>query len=262
MPELPEVENRLLYLRKTALGQCVERVTVTAPNMIKLESAQAFARKLRGRCFKDAYRRGKYLIIKLDDGQLLILHFGMGGDLSFYHSPDERPEFTRIEFILKSGARLAFTCPRKICRVLLVETTEQVPALAAMGPEPLDKAFSLAYLEHLLEQTPSQQIKPLLMDQKKVAGVGNIYADEILFGAGVRPDRRAATLTEEEIKRIHRETRSVLRRAIKTGGDENFPSDFLVSRSARKAACKRCGQSIEKKTIGGRTAYYCPKCQR
>lgn len=262
MPELPEVENRLLYLRKTALGQCIERVTVTAPRMIKTPSAKAFSRNLRGRSLTDAYRRGKYLIVALDDGRLLILHFGMGGDLSFYHSPDERPEFTRIEFIMKSGARLAFTCPRKICRVLLVDNIEQVPALAAMGPEPLDKAFSLAYLEHLIEQQPSQQIKPLLMDQKKIAGVGNIYADEILFGAGVRPDRRASALTEEEIKRIHRETRSVLRRAIKTGGDENFPSDFLVSRNVRGAACKRCGHAIEKKTIGGRTAYYCPSCQQ
>jgi formamidopyrimidine-DNA glycosylase len=186
----------------------------------------------------------------------------MGGDLSFYHSPERRPPFTRVEFILKSGARLAFTCPRKICRVMLVDKPEQVPALAAMGPEPLDKAFSLAYLEHLIEQEPSRKIKPLIMDQKKIAGVGNIYADEILFKSRVRPDRRASTLDEEETKRIHRETRSVLRRAIKTGGDEEFPSDFLVSRSARGAECKRCGKPIEKKKVGGRTAYYCPQCQR
>lgn len=262
MPELPEVENRLLYLRRTALDQSIERVVVTAPGMIKLASSQAFSRSLRGRSFVDAYRRGKYLIVGLDDGRLLILHFGMGGDLKFYHSIDERPQFTRIEFIMQNGARLAFTCPRKICRVLLVDSIEQVPALTAMGPEPLDKGFSLAYLEHLIEGNGSKQIKPLLMDQKKIAGVGNIYADEILFGARVRPDRRAATLDEEEIRRIHRETRSVLRRAIKTGGDENFPSDFLVSRNARGASCRQCGQAIEKKTISGRTAYYCLKCQR
>jgi formamidopyrimidine-DNA glycosylase len=99
------------------------------------------------------------------------------------------------------------------------------------------------------------------MDQKKIAGVGNIYADEVLFAARVRPDRRAGGLTEEEIKRVHREVRRVLRLAIKTGGDENFPSDFLVSRSHRAAACKVCGGAIEKKTIAGRTAYFCPCCQ-
>jgi formamidopyrimidine-DNA glycosylase len=99
------------------------------------------------------------------------------------------------------------------------------------------------------------------MDQKKIAGVGNIYADEVLFAARVRPDRRAGSLTEEEIKRVHREVRRVLRLAIKTGGDENFPSDFLVSRSNRAAACKVCGEAIEKKTIAGRTAYFCSRCQ-
>jgi formamidopyrimidine-DNA glycosylase len=261
MPELPEVENQLIYFRRVALGQCVERVVITAPGMIKTSSARSFANNLRGRCFVDARRRGKYLIITLDDNRLLILHFGMGGDLSFYESPDDRPAFTRMEFMLAGGKRLAFTCPRKICRVLLVDDLVEVPALHEMGPEPHGKQFSFAYLERLIEESAMRQIKPLLMDQKKIAGVGNIYADEILFEAHVRPDRRAAMLSTEEIKRIHRETRRVLRRAIRTGGDEEFPSDFLVSRSGRGARCKVCGQHIEKKKIGGRTAYFCPHCQ-
>jgi formamidopyrimidine-DNA glycosylase len=113
----------------------------------------------------------------------------------------------------------------------------------------------------LIEERPRRQIKPLLMDQKMIAGVGNIYADEILFEARVRPDRLAAGLRGEEIKRIHRETRRVLRRSIRTAGDEDFPSDFLVSRDARGALCKVCGQSIEKKKIGGRTAHFCSNCQ-
>lgn len=260
MPELPEVENRLLYFRRTALGQCVQSVVVTVPGMIKTSTARSFASNLRGRCFADARRRGKYLIITLDDERLLILHFGMGGDLSYYAAAGDRPEFTRIEFILANGKRLAFTCPRKICRVMLVDSLNDVPALRRMGPEPHAKEFSLAYLERLIEQSPARQIKPLLMDQKKIAGVGNIYADEILFEAKVRPDRRASMLGEEEIKRIHRETRRVLRRAIRTGGDEGS-SDFLVSRNARGARCKACGHPIESKKIGGRTAYFCPHCQ-
>src|SRR5215210_2352745 len=192
MPELPEVENRLLYFKRTSLGECVERAVITAPGMIKSSAAQSFARRLRDRSFVDAYRRGKYLIVVLDDGRSLILHFGMGGDLKFYRATKDRPEFTRIEFILKSGARLAFTCPRKICRVMLVDKIEDVPALADMGPEPLGKPFSLAYLGRLIERMPKRQIKPLLMDQNNIAGVGNIYADEILFECGVRPDRQAA----------------------------------------------------------------------
>lgn len=262
MPELPEVENRLLYLRRTAMGETIERASVTAPGMIKSPTAKAFAHGLRGRKMVEAARRGKYLIITLDDGRLLILHFGMGGELVYYRFQAERPPFTRIEFFLASGNRLAFTCPRKICRVLLVSNITEVPALSEMGPEPLGSGFSLAYLEHVIDESGQQLIKPLLLDQKKIAGVGNIYADEILFGAAVRPDRRASSLSEDEIKLIHRETRRVLRLAIKTGGDENFPSDFLVSRSARGASCRRCGHSIERQRIGGRTAYFCSRCQR
>jgi formamidopyrimidine-DNA glycosylase len=261
MPELPEVETQLRYFRKTALGSCVERVIVTAPNIIKRPGARAFGRGLLRRCFVEAFRRGKYLIVALDDGRALILHFGMGGDLSYYRSPNERPDYTRIEFIFSNGWRLAFTCPRKICRVLLVDDVSQVPALKEMGPEPLGAAFRLAFFERLIEERPRRQIKPLLMDQKMIAGVGNIYADEILFEASVRPDRLASTLSEEEIKRIHRETRRVLRRSIRTAGEEEFPADFLVSRDARGAACGVCGQAIEKKRIGGRTSYFCSHCQ-
>ncbi len=261
MPELPEVENRLRYFHREALGERVDRVTITAPNMIRQINARAFARDLRGRRFVGASRRGKYLVVTLDDNRLLILHFGMGGDLLVYSDPRERPPFTRMEFIFESGRRMAFTCPRKICRVLLVDHLADVPALNRMGREPLDKAFTLAYLERVIEESPSRKIKPLLMDQKKIAGVGNIYADEVLFGAGVRPERRADSLSEDEIKRVHRGVRQVLRRAIKTGGDENFPSDFLVSRSSRGASCKSCGAAIEKRTIAGRTAYFCPRCQ-
>lgn len=261
MPELPEVENRLFYFRRTALGARVKRVIVTAPGMIKTSGARSFALNLAGRSFVDAYRRGKYLIVALDNARSLILHFGMGGDLVFYNAAEDKPPYTRIEFIFESDARLAFTCARKICRVMLVDSVEQVPALRQMGPEPGGKAFSLAYLERVLEESPARRIKPLLMDQKKIAGVGNIYADEILYEAKVRPDRRVRELTEEEVKRIHRETRRVLREAIKTGGDENFPSSFLVSRSAAGASCKTCNHSIERKSIGGRTAYFCPQCQ-
>jgi len=254
MPELPEVENWLRYFRRTALGSCIERVIITAPNMIKDPTARAFALRLRGRCFVEALRRGKYLIVVLDDGRKLILHFGMGGDLAYYTLPKEKPDYTRIEFILTNGRRLAFTCPRKICRVMLVDEITQVPALREMGPEPLGAAFSLAFLMRLIEERPRRLIKPLLLDQKMIAGVGNIYADEILFEAGIRPDRRAESLNEEDIKRIHRATRRVLRHSIRTGGDEEFPEDFLVSRESRGAVCRVCHQPIQKKKIGGRTA--------
>jgi formamidopyrimidine-DNA glycosylase len=261
MPELPEVETQLRYFRRTALGQCVDRVVITAPNIIRQPGPRAFARSLRGRCFIQAERRGKYLIISLDDGRALILHFGMGGDLGYYQKPKQRPEYTRLEFLLANGRRLGFICPRKICRVMLVDHPSRIPALRDMGPEPLGSSFTLAFLERLIEEHPRRQIKPLLMDQKMIAGVGNIYADEILFEARVRPDRPASSLTGDEIRLIHRETRRVLRRALGTASQPEFPADFLVSRDARGARCRVCGQPIQRKRIAGRTAHFCPRCQ-
>ena len=181
----------------------------------------------------------------------------MGGDLAYYQLARERPDYTRIEFILTNGWRMAFTCPRKICRVMLVDESTHVPALREMGPEPLGVSFSLSFLARLIEEWPRRQIKPLLLDQRMIAGVGNIYADEILFEAGVRPDRRGESLNEEDVKRIHRAIRRVLWRSIKTAAGEEFPSDFLVSREARGAVCRVCDQPIQKKKIGGRTAHFC-----
>jgi formamidopyrimidine-DNA glycosylase len=260
MPELPEVEARLVYFKREALGRVIERVIATAPNMIKSSRVTSFARALRGRRMVDATRRGKYLLINLDNSRTLILHFGMGGDLFLCNGSSELPNYTRIVFVLDRGV-LAFTCPRKICRVMLVDSIEEVPALREMGPEPLTGAWSLAHLESLIECNPRSRIKPLLMDQRRVAGVGNIYADQILFEAGVLPDRRAASLSETEIKRIHRETRRVLRRALRTATDEELPADFLLSRRQLGNGCTRCSTTIEKQTIAGRTAYYCPTCQ-
>jgi formamidopyrimidine-DNA glycosylase len=261
MPELPEVEHRLQYFKRVAIGERVLRVAVSAPNMIKSPAVRSFAAGLAGRQFVGASRRGKYLLVDLDNGRTLILHFGMGGDLHVYEKARERPAYTRLEFLLESGRRLAFTCPRKICRVMLVDRAHDVPALSGMGPEPLGRRLTLGHLQTVIENSPERLIKPLLMDQRKIAGVGNIYADEILFEAAVRPDRKASSLSDSEIKLIHQATRRILRRALKTGGDEEFPENFLVSRDARGAECRQCGQPIQSKRISGRTAYFCRRCQ-
>ena len=260
MPELPEVQAILDYFRRTALGRTIRSVTVSVPNMIKSPRAATFARSLRGRKMVDAVRRGKYLIITLDDSRILILHFGMGGELAYLRKGEEPPPYTRILFHLDKGD-LAFTCPRKICRVMLTRSLEEIPALRTMGPEPLTSSWSMLHLSAIIERSPRRQVKPLLMDQSRVAGVGNIYADQILFEAGVRPDRLSSTLSEIEIKRIHSETRRVLRKALKTANEETFPFEYLFSRKNRRLPCGRCGTEIERKTIAGRTAHFCPSCQ-
>jgi formamidopyrimidine-DNA glycosylase len=186
----------------------------------------------------------------------------MGGDLYCFKSSKERPSYTRIDIQLENGWRLAFTCPRNICRVMLVDDPMEIDALRTMGPEPLERGFSSAYLKRVLSGSPSRLIKPLLMDQSKIAGVGNIYADQILFEARVLPYRKVETLTNEEVSRIARATRKVLREAITTAGEPEFPADFLMSLREAKGRCHRCGGLIERLKIAGRTAHYCPHCQR
>jgi formamidopyrimidine-DNA glycosylase len=261
MPELPEVENRLLYLRRTALGLVVNRVEVSEARILSCCQETDFKRGLRGRRLVAAHRRGKYLIISLDNGRSLVLHFTMGGDLKYYRDPADKPPYTRLEFVLDNGFRLAFTCPRNICRVMLVDSPSKISGLRDMGPEPLGGDFTLPRLRQILLTSRSRTIKSLLLDQNSVAGIGNIYADEILFEARLRPDRAASGLTQPEMKPLYNAIRKVLGKAILTGGDEHFPRNFLISRDLRRLGCPRCEGPIEKTRINGRTTRFCPHCQ-
>src|SRR5262249_51671087 len=198
-----------------------------------------------------APRRGKYLIVDTDDGRVLVLHFGMGGDLHYYRDLEQRPRFTRIEFVLDNGYRLAFTCPRNICRVMSVRTASDVPGLRQMGPEPLCDAFTLSIFRSLIESGASRAIKALLMDQTRIAGIGNIYADQILFEAGIRPTRRTPDLDDTEVRRLYRSIRRVLKKALPTASDEALPRHYIYARDEGGLGCPNCSQPFEKIRVGG-----------
>src|SRR5262245_51790344 len=261
MPELPEVESQLDYLRQTALGRTIRKVSIFGPRIIWNSTAASFKRTLTGRRLVTASRRGKYLIVETDAGRALILHFGMGGDLQYYDGRGQKPRFTRIEFVLDNGYRLAFTCPRNICRVMSVRSASEVTGLRDMGPEPLSTAFTLNMFRKVMESGTSRAIKALLMDQKRIAGIGNIYADQILFEAGIRPIRRTSELDAAEIGRVYRSIRRVLKKALPTASDDALPGHYIYSRDFRGLGCPRCGQPFEKIRVGGRTTRYCGFCQ-
>jgi formamidopyrimidine-DNA glycosylase len=261
MPELPEVESQLNYLRGTALGQTIRKVSVSEPRIIKNSTAASFKRTLVGRRLTAASRRGKYLIVQMSGGRILVLHFGMGGDLRYYRDPKQRPRFTRIEFILDNGYRLAFTCPRNICRVFSVNSASDVPGLREMGPEPLCDGFTLNIFKKLVDCGGSRAIKAFLMDQTRMAGIGNIYADQILFEAGVRPVRKTSTLAPAEIGCIYRSIRRVLKKALPTASEESLPGHYIYSRDFSGLGCGVCGEPFEKTRVGGRTTRYCAVCQ-
>jgi formamidopyrimidine-DNA glycosylase len=262
MPELPEVESQLDYLRGTALGRAIRKVSVFEPRIIKNSSAPAFRRALTGRRLVSAYRRGKYLIVGTDRPHVLILHFGMGGDLQYYPSPEQRPRFTRIEFILDNGYRLAFTCPRNICRVMSVRSPSDVPGLREMGPEPLCKAFTISVFKTLIGAGASRAIKAFLMDQKRIAGIGNIYADQILFETRIRPMRKTSELDAGETVRLYRSIRRVLKAALPTAAEEELPNHYIYSRDFNGQGCPACRRPFEKVRVAGRTTRYCAFCQQ
>ena len=262
MPELPEVESQLNYLRATALGRTIEKVVVFEPRIIKSSGSATFRKYLAGQRLVSAARRGKYLIVDTDGGRVLVLHFGMGGDLHYYRDLEQRPRFTRIEFILDNGYRLAFTCPRNICRAMSVRTASDVPGLRQMGPEPLCEAFTLSIFRSLIASGASRAIKALLMDQTRIAGIGNIYADQILFEAGIRPIRRTADLDDTEVRRLYRSIRRVLKKALPTANEEALPGHYIYARDERGLGCPSCDQPFEKTRVGGRTTRYCGLCQR
>jgi formamidopyrimidine-DNA glycosylase len=262
MPELPEVESQLDYLRANALGRAIRKVSILEPRIIKNSSPASFRRALVGRRLVAASRRGKYLIVNTDGRRVLVLHFGMGGDLQYYTEPQQRPRFTRIEFTLDNGYRLAFTCPRNICRVMSVDSPLDIPGLREMGPEPLCKDFTSSVFKALIRTGTSRAIKAFLMDQKRIAGIGNIYADQILFEAVIRPTRKTSDLDAIETGRLYRSIRRVLKQALPIASEESLPSHYIYSRDFRGQGCPVCGRPFEKTRVGGRTTRYCAGCQR
>jgi len=273
MPELPEVETIRRGLLEKVKGKRVSRVKVEKEKSLKMVSPSEFERRLVGKIFSDIKRRGKYLIICLDSESTLVIHLKLTGRLIFSKS-GEMPKYTKIVFTFDDGSQLFFSDMRGFGEVHLVEGTnfQTIPGLAEIGPEPLESNFNAEALVHLLEKRRGK-IKPVLMDQRVIAGLGNIYSQEILFRAGIHPERDASTLSKEEIKTIYENLTTVLGEAITLKGTS---TDAYVDLNGRKGnfevrlqvygredqACSKCGSPIRKKKIAGRGTYFCPECQK
>lgn len=275
MPELPEVETTVRDLRPHVVGRSFDEVEVGVPRMVRTPSPDELKRRLKGRRIVALERRGKYMAFQLDQGAL-VMHLMMGGALMW--SPpgqdgtkgDGPARHTRLRFVLDDGSELWLVNPRTLGNVWLVDSAEQV--IGRLGPEPLSEAFTVAVLSERL-RGHSAPIKPLLLDQGVVAGIGNIYADESLFLAGIRPERPADELSDKEIARLHSAIIEVLQRGVRLRG--TFLGDFFdpfggkgenqfALNVFRKGGqpCPRCGTTIERKMFRGRGTHFCPTCQK
>ncbi len=276
MPELPEVETIVRRLRDgtsespSVRGQNIQSVQVNWDRIIAAPDVDDFREALTGKTITDARRRGKFLHFPLDEGHL-IGHLRMSGDMRMESrlGPDgsQRPPepYDRAVFTLASPFLLVFSNVRKFGRLWYTDDPQTV--LGALGPEPLDPDFSPAQLYEGL-QARTRQIKPLLMDQTFIAGLGNIYTDEALFRAQIHPLRKSDSLSPDEADRLHKAIQQVLQQGIRRFGASldwfyrggQFQNDFSAYGRAGEA-CPVCGTQIAKISVGQRGTHFCPRCQ-
>jgi formamidopyrimidine-DNA glycosylase len=266
MPELPEVETIKNELLPHVVGRKIAGVDVFWDKMVRQPPVPEFRARVTGRTITDLTRRGKYLFFHLSGGERLVMHMKMTGSLLV--DPLDT-KFTRAKFYLDNGAVLYFRDPRKF-GVMWLAADESAVA-QKLGPEPLDKGFTVETLAGILKRHKAP-VKPVLLDQSIIAGIGNMYADESLYEAKIHPERPAGSLTDEETGRLYRAIRRVLRAAIKNKGASvrNYirpdgdigraHDEFRVAHGTGKN-CPRCGAPIKRIVVRGRGTYFCPVCQ-
>jgi formamidopyrimidine-DNA glycosylase len=269
MPELPEVECIARSLKRGVFGpplpgQRIERVSTRWPRHIERPSISTFRRNIRGRFIRDVGRRGKFLVLTLDRGSLLI-HLRMSGDLRLVPGGNERGRFEHTIFPLDSGWQLRFSDARKFGKVWLVNDPSEL--FDDLGPEPLRPDFTIErFAQRLMKR--KRQIKPLLMDQSFLAGLGNIYTDEALHIAKIHPTTRSDDLTDTEIEALWTGIRTALKAGIQNNGASidwvyqggEFQNQFRVYQRTG-LPCPVCGSPIDRIVLGQRGTHFCPKCQ-
>lgn len=258
MPELPEVEVFRRSFAARGLGVPVATVEVWTRRTLQDITPEDLSGALEGHSFVSAGRHGKYLFAGLDTGNALVLHFGMAGSL-VYLGGGPAPPHTRVLIAFRNEKCLAYDDPRLFGRVTLAGSIEEFVRARKLGPDALDIPF-----ERFAEVIPGRDtsVKSALMNQQLMAGLGNIYSDEVLFQAGIHPLRMTAGLSRDELDRLYRAMRDVLAAAIASGADPSrMPEGFLIPHRRNGDACPS-GGVVQKLTISGRSAYFCPDCQK
>ena len=260
MPELPDVETYKRYLDATALHQRIAHVDLVAARLLAGISARQLVRVLVRHRFESTQRHGKHLFVRIDSGHWLMLHFGMTGWLSYYEAKPDRPRYTQLLVDFDNGHHLAYVDPRKLGQIALTDNPRDLVEAHRLGLDALALDFD-RFRE--LASGCRGAIKPWLMNQQIIAGIGNIYGDEVLFQARIPPQRNIQVLDQRELRRLFDSLRKVLNKAIEAQADPaRMPKSFLLPRRHREARCPRCDARVKTIAIGGRTAYYCPQCQR
>src|SRR5216684_220958 len=290
MPELPEVEHVVRALRRVVVGRRIVAAEVTLPKLILPTSASAFRRKLKGSIITGVSRRGKFVLIQLSGAlphgratapartseHVVAVHLRMTGKFLYLSADDRLPKHARAIFYLDNDRRLVFSDQRKfgVMKLVAKSRLSKTKGIGELAPEPFSDDFNVGYLKGTLARS-RRTLKTLLLDQTRVLGLGNIYAAEALFRAGVNPFKTAATLSSSRVERLHQAILDVLTEAISYSSTSRVNLEQSNGFSYGEAferfwqvyeregePCVKCGSRIRRIAHGGRSTYWCPKCQR
>ncbi|MCB0328024.1 MAG: DNA-formamidopyrimidine glycosylase [Bdellovibrionales bacterium] len=267
MPELPEVESTVRSLQRDVIGRRILHVEATWPRMIEPYSPSELSLRLVSKRIAAVWRRAKYIVVEVqgqNEREILLLHLRMSGRLLINRTPSNHD---RITVTLSGGKTMRFVDPRKFGRFTLLDRGEFNERMEKLGPEPLEDTFRWQDLYQILTFR-ARTLKPLLLDQSIIAGLGNIYVDESLWSSALHPLRNSKTLTPEEVKRLHQNIRRILKRAISLNGtdfgDGVVHNGKFVPQVYGRAGeeCRRCGSELERLVVATRGTVVCNNCQR
>jgi formamidopyrimidine-DNA glycosylase len=274
MPELPEVETIKQHLRELVVGSLITQVEVLDPGLVEQPTTEEFQRELERDRISGARRRAKHLIVELDSGNFLVFQLKIGGQLLLVPPVEEPKTALMLVLHLDGYQRLFLRDETRFTRARLLNAEELEARLAALGPEPLEEEFKRNGADYLQANLSSRraQIKPLLLDQKVVSGIGNIYVDEILYDARLHPRRKANTLSSEEWGKLHAAIIENLAAGIEYRGTTVRLYKDVLGRSGEHQnylrvfekqgkPCPDCERKVVREKVGGRPTHFCPSCQ-
>lgn len=260
MPELPEVEVRRRFMERHAVGRRITDVALPDATVLADTVPEAFRDVLAGTTVRATHRHGKWLFARLDSAPWLWIHFGMTGSLRLYQG--EAPRFIRLSLRFSDGNNLAFTDPRKFGAAGLADDVDAFLAARGWGPDPTHPGFDLAAFRARLKGRTGN-LKGVLLNQKVIAGIGNLYADEMLFQAGLHPETRCAGLKPVTVRRLYEAMMTAFEAslAVETRYHE-LPDSFLLRHRNHTSQCPKCRGTLKIHKAAGRSTYYCPRHQR
>jgi formamidopyrimidine-DNA glycosylase len=261
LPELPDVEVIRRYVEATALHQTIRDVELRAERILEQTTSRELNAGLRDRSFQSTGRHGRNLFVDLDNNDVLVLHFGMTGRLEYYKDATDEPEYSKMVIEFVNGYHLALVMPRKLGLVRLISDEEAFIREKELGPDVYAEEFEATAFKRLLEGRRGI-IKSTLMNQNIMAGIGNVYADEILFQTRIHPKKQVSQLREQTLEELYVKTAYVLSTAIdRKANPDQFPASWIIPHREKGGECPRCGGEVRNITVSGRSAYFCPSCQ-